>query len=88
MSDDRNSVTAVIEASVPDRRHCTRCDDDQVLIANTHGMGKYECEGCELVVGFDLDAEPAEFLLGRGLPGNYTKHVFGTSLSASERRLP
>jgi hypothetical protein len=43
-------------------------------------MGKYRCEVCEMVVGFDLDADPAEFLLDRGLPSRYTKDVFGSQL--------
>lgn len=88
MSDFTDSATAVIEAEVPERRPCTRCDGDQILVAREQGMGKYRCEECELVVGFDLEADPAEFLLARGRPGNYTKRVFGTMLSAQERRLP
>lgn len=88
MSDASDSSTAVIDASVPERRSCTRCDGEQVLMAETHGMGKYRCERCELVVGFDLEGDPAEFLLGRGLPGEYTKQVFGIELSVAERRLP
>jgi hypothetical protein len=75
-------------AEVPTRRACTRCDGEQHLVGGQGGMGKYRCEVCEMVVGFDLDAEPAEFLLARGLPSRYSKDVFGTQLTTGERRLP
>jgi hypothetical protein len=88
MSDFQDTATAVVEAEVPERRACTRCDGDQTLVARDQGMGKYRCEDCALVIGFDLEGDPAEFLLERGLPGNYTKQVFGMMLSAHERRLP
>lgn len=71
----------------PDQRPCTRCDGRQHLVAGGAGMGKYRCDTCELVVGFDTSAERPEFLLDRGLPGRYTKNVFGTELQSSERRL-
>jgi rubredoxin len=74
-------------AEVPTRRSCTRCDGEQHLVGGSGGMGKYRCEVCELVIGFDLDADPAEFLLGRGLPSRYTKDVFGSQLLGSELRL-
>lgn len=72
---------------LPDDRPCTRCDGRQHLVGEAAGMGKYRCDVCEMVVGFDLDADPPEFLLHRGLPGRYTKDVFGERLLASERRL-
>lgn len=78
--------TATVE--VPQSRACTRCDADQTLVAVERGLGKYHCGHCELVVGFDLEAEPAEFLISRGLPSRYTKDLFGSRLLSSERRLP
>lgn len=86
MSETR-STAAVIEAQLPERRTCTRCDGEQRLVAQDRGMGKYQCDRCELQVGFDLDAEPVEFLLSRGQPGAYTKNVFGVTLSGTERQL-
>lgn len=75
-------------AQVPDSRSCTRCHDDQHLVGGASGLGKYHCVTCELVVGFDLEADPAEFLISRGLPSRYTKDIFGSRLLPSERRLP
>jgi hypothetical protein len=75
-------------AEVPTQRACTRCDGEQHLVGGAGDMGKYRCEVCEMVVGFDLDADPAEFLLDRGLPSRYTKDVFGSQLVGSEWRLP
>ncbi len=75
-------------AEVPQTRACTRCDAEQALVAVDRGLGKYQCERCELVVGFDLEADPAEFLISRGHPGRYTKELFGSRLQSSERRLP
>jgi hypothetical protein len=40
------------------------------------------------VVGFDLEADPAEFLLDRGLPSRYSKELFGSRLLPTEFRLP
>lgn len=73
--------------SLPAQRPCTRCDGDQHLVAEHEGMGKYRCDTCELVVGFDLDADPAEFLISRGMPSRYSKDVFGDRLLSAERRL-
>jgi len=78
--------TALVE--VPDSRPCTRCDDQQQLLGGVSGLGKYQCDNCALVVGFDLEADPAEFLISRGSPSRYTKQVFGSRLLPSERRLP
>jgi hypothetical protein len=75
-------------AEVPTTRACTRCDDQQHLLGGASGLGKYRCEHCELVVGFDLEADPAEFLLSRGSPSRYTKDLFGSRLLPSELRLP
>ena len=80
-------TTSTARSSLPEVRDCTRCDGKQHLIAVHHGMGKYRCETCQLVVGFDLDTEPPEFLIDRGQPGAYTRDVFGPTLSAAERRL-
>jgi ribosomal protein S27AE len=88
MSESTSPATALIEADVPERRSCSRCDGTQVLVAHHEGMGKYQCELCHLEVGFDLDNRPSEFLLARGRPGEYTKNVFGTTLSSQERQLP
>jgi hypothetical protein len=82
------TATAVAEdARTPERRDCTRCDGTQHLVGAFEGLGKYRCDTCELVVGFDLDARPAEFLISRGLPRNYSKDVFGPTLLGTERRL-
>jgi hypothetical protein len=75
-------------AEVPMSRTCTRCDHEQQFVGGASGLGKYRCEYCELVVGFDLEADPAEFLLSRGLPSRYTKDLFGSRLLPSEHRLP
>jgi hypothetical protein len=72
---------------LPPQRSCTRCPGHQHLIGAHGGMGKYRCDTCELVVGFDLDAERPEFLIERGVPGRYTKDVFGERLGSDERRL-
>lgn len=70
-----------------ERRPCTRCDGEQHLVASHGGMGKYRCDTCQLVVGFDLSASQAEFLLSRGLPSRYTKDRFSSTILGSERRL-
>lgn len=73
---------------VPGVRACTRCDAEQHLVDSARGFGKYRCIGCGMVVGFDLQAEPAEFLLDRGAPGRYTRGLFGSRLLVPEQRLP
>lgn len=78
-------VLALVD--VPARRPCTRCDGEQVLLGSAQGLGSYRCGDCELVVGFDLEASPIEFLLDRGLPGRYSKRTFGTRLMSHEQRL-
>lgn len=88
MSESTSTAAAVVEAHVPQHRVCTRCDGTQALIAHHEGMGKFQCETCELEIGFDLATEPAEFLLSRGVPGRYTKNVFGSVLTGPERQLP
>jgi hypothetical protein len=40
-----------------------------------------------MVVGFDLEDQPAEFLIDRGTPARYTREVFGERLTSDERRL-
>lgn len=72
---------------VPGERPCTRCDGQQHLVGQAAGMGKYRCDVCEMVVGFDLQGDPPEFLLNRGLASRYTKDVFGEQLLSSEHRL-
>lgn len=81
------AATALVDARLDERRDCTRCDGTQHLVGAFEGLGKYRCDTCELIVGFDLDADPAEFLLDRGMPRVYTKDVFGPQLLGSERRL-
>lgn len=68
-------------------RGCTRCDGTQALVASAHGMGSYRCGTCSMHVGFDLDGDPVEFLLDRGVPARYTQDVFGDRLLLDERRL-
>ena len=80
-------TTATLDVEMPDQRPCTRCDGTQYLLARSDGMGKYRCDGCELVVGFDLESAPVEFLLHRGLPSRYTKQWFGPRLAPEELRL-
>ena len=79
-------ATAVAE--VPDDRNCTRCEGQQTLVGEGGGFGKYRCDTCGLVVGFDLEANPAEFLLDRGAPGRYSKDRYGSRLNPQEHRLP
>ena len=75
-------------AGVPTRRSCTRCDGEQHLVVGSSGFGKYRCDHCSLIVGFDLESDPAEFMLDRGSPGRYSKELFGSRLLPSELRLP
>lgn len=85
-----SSPSALVDRpSLPESRPCSRCDGSQHLVAAVDDMGKYRCETCQLVVGFDLaaDDEDREFLLDRGLPGRYTKDVFGPRLHGSELQL-
>jgi hypothetical protein len=88
MTDTTTSSGATAIAEVPIRRACTRCNGEQVLSGGSHGLGKFLCDTCTMAVGFDLEAEPAEFLLDRGSPSRYTKDLFGSRLLPSERRLP
>ena len=69
-------------------RSCTRCDGVQELVAASLGMGSYRCGTCSMRVGFDLDGDPVEFLIDRGVPARYTRDVFGEQLLVDERRLP
>lgn len=84
---DTTTAPTMESTSPPAVRDCTRCDGDQHLLGSFEGMGKYRCDSCELVVGFDLDADVVEFLLDRGQPGRYTQDRFGPVLTGSERRL-
>ena len=85
--DTTSAAPTVSDPTLPDTRACTRCDGDQHLVTAVQGMGKYRCDTCHLVVGFDVEADPSEFLLDRGLPGEYTRDVFGPQLTVAERRL-
>ncbi len=84
---DTTTTPTVNHPTLPEQRDCTRCDGAQHLVAEHEGMGKYRCDTCHLVVGFDLDGDPREFLLDRGQPGAYTREVYGQQLSVPERRL-
>lgn len=79
--------TTTLDATLAEYRGCTRCDGDQHLVASAHGMGTYRCDTCGMVVGFDLEGSPAEFLVDRGTPARYTRDVFGDRLSVDERRM-
>lgn len=81
------TATALADTRVPQSRDCTRCDGSQHLVGAFEGLGKFRCDRCELIVGFDLDADPTEFLLDRGQPHRYSKDVFGPQLAGTERRL-
>jgi hypothetical protein len=85
--DTRTPSATTDRTQIPEVRDCTRCGGQQHLIAAHGTMGKYRCDVCELVVGFDLEAEPAEFLIDRGQPGRYTRDIFGQQLTGPERRL-
>lgn len=85
--DTTSTPTPSVTEDLPELRDCTRCDGQQHLLISLKGMGKYRCDGCGMIVGFDLDGEPAEFLLDRGQPGRYTRDVFGAQLTGPERRL-
>ncbi len=80
--------TAIVEEdSFPTQRPCTRCDSDQHLVGAFDGLGKYRCDSCEMVVGFDVAADVPEFLLHRGVPSRYTKERFGDRLMNAELRI-
>lgn len=82
-----DTSTRPIDATAPEQRPCSRCDGEQHLVSEHHGMGKYRCDTCEMVVGFDRDADQPEFLIDRGMPSRYTREVFGDRLQSGERRL-
>jgi hypothetical protein len=79
--------TTTLAGEVPAARACTRCDGEQHLLVATSGFGKYRCLDCSMVVGFDLESKPVEFLLDRGSPGRYTRGLFGSRLLPPELRL-
>ncbi|MFA9428670.1 hypothetical protein [Egicoccus sp. AB-alg2] len=87
MDETRFPAGGTALADVPSRRSCTRCDGEQHLIGGMVGLGKYRCDHCAMTVGFDLEADPAEFLIDRGSPSRYTKDVFGSRLVLAEHRL-
>jgi hypothetical protein len=82
------SGTATLEGEIPAARACTRCDGEQHLVVSASGFGKYRCLDCSMVVGFDLEAAPVEFMIDRGSPGRYTRGLFGSRLLPLEQRLP
>lgn len=82
------TTTPTTVGDVPAVRSCTRCEGEQHLVDSARGFGKYRCIECAMVVGFDLEAEPAEFLIDRGAPGRYSRGIFGSRLLPPEIRLP
>jgi hypothetical protein len=85
---EHSSSAATLPTDVPSARACTRCDEEQHLLDSSGGFGKFRCLGCGMVVGFDLEARPAEFLIDRGSPGRYSRDVYGSRIMPSEQRLP
>ena len=85
---DQGAVALALAGAPAAVRPCTRCEAEQHLVAHGGGLGKYRCLGCDLVVGFDLEADPAEFLLDRGSPSRYTRELFGSRLLPAELRIP
>ncbi|MGH3441515.1 MAG: hypothetical protein ACRDUY_05620 [Nitriliruptorales bacterium] len=82
------TAASTLEVTLPEHRPCTRCDGTQHLLGSDHGFGKFRCDTCEMVVGFDFEAEPVEFLLHRGLPSRYSKQRwFGPQLAPQEQQL-
>lgn len=82
-----DTTLTIRETSLDEVRGCTRCEGEQYLVASDRGMGTYRCDTCHMVVGFDLEAVPVEFLVDRGTPARYTRDVFGERLTVDERRL-
>jgi hypothetical protein len=85
---ETGSSATKLADEVPSVRACTRCDGEQHLLDAASGFGKYRCLGCGMVVGFDLESQPVEFLIDRGSPGRYTRGLFGSRLLSPEQRLP
>lgn len=81
-------AVSTVDRQVPPVRSCTRCDGEQHLLDASGDFGKYRCISCGMVVGFDLESDPAEFLIDRGAPGRYTQGLFGSRLLRPELRLP
>jgi len=82
-----DAPSSTLVEDIPAVRSCTRCDGEQHLVEGRGGFGKFRCLDCQLVVGFDVESVPAEFLIDRGAPGRYTKQVFGSRLLPVEQRL-
>ena len=81
------------ETNIESSRECTRCQGKQYLVGSGLNFGKYTCIECEMIVGFDLDAEEGqrEFLINRGICYKYDKELpntmLGVRLGAQEMRL-
>lgn len=82
-----DATTSIADAQVAQARPCTRCDGRQHLVGSSRGMGSFRCDTCSMVVGFDIEADPREFLVNRGTPARYTRDVFGDRLTTDELRL-
>jgi transcription elongation factor Elf1 len=81
------TTTPTADPRLDATRSCTRCGGRQELVAQANGMGTYRCDSCEMIVGFDVESDPVEFLVDRGVPARYTLDVFGDRLGTEERRL-
>lgn len=86
MSSSQTAALATADPRFDAVRPCTRCDGQQALTASARGFARYRCSTCEMTVGVDLEIEPHEFLIDRGLPRAYTKDVFGDRLQSGEVR--
>lgn len=75
------------EKQTASKRECSRCDGNQFLIDNALGFGKYRCDTCGMVIGFDLESNKPEFIICKGIPAHYTKEIFGNALNSQERRI-
>jgi len=81
------TATPTADPRLAEMRSCTRCEGQQHVVAQASGMGTYRCDTCSMVVGFDVESSPVEFLVDRGTPALYTRDVFGDRLTVDERRL-
>lgn len=82
-----NRAEEITNTDYPEKRECSRCDGTQFLIAYHNEFGKYRCDHCCMVVGFDVSAEKAEFIISKGMASHYTKETYGNFLNSKERRL-
>jgi hypothetical protein len=56
---------------------CDKCGSRMDLQGSAHGFERWQCPGCQQVVGIDRDPEVgSRFQLARGQPWNYSPEVF------------